>query len=75
MSTPHSKTHFVDLHLLSDFMRATALGVFCAGVLLFDQEIVLGPVIFVREHCLARLVFLLWIGISFGVGTTLAKMF
>jgi hypothetical protein len=56
-------------------MRATALGVFCAGVLLFDQQIDVGPVIFVREHWLARLVFLLWIGISFGVGTTLAKMF
>ena len=75
MPPPNPKTHLVDLRLLSLFMRATALGVFCAGMLLSDQQINLSPVMIVREHWLGRLAFLLWIGISFGVGATLAKMF
>jgi len=51
-----------------------ALGVFCAGVLLFDPQIDFSAVVFVRSYWLARLIFLFSIGVSFGVGTTLAKI-
>jgi hypothetical protein len=59
-------------NLLTLFVRGMALGVFCAGVLLCDPQIDLTSSI--REHWLARLIFLLWIGISFGLGSTLAKV-
>lgn len=59
---------------LTLFVRAMALGVFCAGLLLSDPQIDLDSVISVRHFWLARLLFLLWVGISFGIGATLAKI-
>ena len=61
-------------NLLALFVRAMALGVFCAGLLLCDPEIDLASISSIRGHWLARLIFLLSIGISFGLGSTLAKV-
>jgi hypothetical protein len=55
-------------------MSAMALGVFCGGLLLFDQNIDLASVVTVQQHWLVRLIFLLWMGISFGIGVTLSKI-
>jgi hypothetical protein len=75
MPRPNPQTRIAAIDLMSRFMGAMALGVFCAGLLLsFDQQINLAAVIIVRQQWLARLIFLLWIGVSFGVGVTLAKV-
>jgi hypothetical protein len=72
--SPNSKTQAVAIHLLSLFMRAMALGVFGAGLLLFDPQIDLASVVTIRQHWLARLIFLLSIGVSFALGATLAEV-
>lgn len=51
-----------------------ALGVFAAGLLLFDPQIDLASVVAIRQHWLARLIFLLSIGVSFALGATLAEV-
>ena len=74
MSGPNSKAPVTAIEHLSRFMKAMALGVFCAGLLLLDKQIDLASVVDFRQDWLARLVFLLWIGISFGTGAALAKI-
>ena len=75
MEMPRSKPETRStINLPTLFVRAMALGVFCAGLLLCDPQIDLDSVISVRHFWLARLIFLLWSGISFGVGITLAKI-
>jgi hypothetical protein len=72
-SKPETEIHAVTI--LSLFMRAMAFGVVCAGLLLFDPQIDLTSILTIHDQWLARLLFLLWIGMSFGVGATIAKMF
>ena len=72
-STP--KTHTVAITHLTRFMSAMALGVFCGGVLLIDQNVDLVSIVAVQQHWLARLIFLLWMGVSFEFGITLSKIF
>jgi hypothetical protein len=67
--------HIAAVDLMSRFMGAMALGVFCAGLLLmFDQQINFAPVVALHQQWLARLIFLLWIGASFGLGATFARI-
>lgn len=68
------RTYTIALGLLPRFVKAMALGVFCAGLLLLDQQVRLATVIAVRQHLPLRLIFLLSIGISFGLGATLAEV-
>jgi hypothetical protein len=68
-SKPETQGHAFTL--MSLFMRAMAFGVVCAGLLLFDPQIDLTAI---SDHWSARLVFRLWIGISFWVGATIAKV-
>lgn len=75
MPSSNPKTHLITtVDRLLGFTRAMALGVFCAGLLLFDPQIDLASIITVHQQWLARLIFLLLIGISFGLGDTFAKI-
>jgi hypothetical protein len=75
MPRPHPQTHIAAIDLMSRFMGAMALGVFCAGLLLmFDRQINFATVVALHQQWLARLIFLLWIGASFGLGATFAKI-
>ena len=74
MPRSSSKTHSIVITHLTRFMSAMALGVFCGGLLLFDQNTDLVSIVTVQPHRLVRLIFLLWMGISFGTGVTLAKI-
>lgn len=75
MPRPHPQMHIAAVDLMSRFMGAMALGVFCAGLLLmFDQQINFAAAVALRQEWLARLIFLLWIGASFGLGATFAKI-
>ena len=71
---PRSNPETTAINLLSRFLKAMALGVLCAGFLLFDHRIDLSSVIIVRQQWLVRLIFLISIGISFGLGCTLAEV-
>lgn len=74
MPGPSAKAPVTAVEHLSRFVKAMALGVLCAGLLLLDKQIDLASFIDFRQDWLARLVFLLWIGISFGTGAALAKI-
>lgn len=74
MPRPNSKVSIAAIEHLSRFMKSMALGVSCAGLLLLDNQIDLASIIDFRQDWSARLVFLLWIGISFGTGAALAKI-
>ena len=74
MPRSNPKTHVATINLLSLFMRAMALGVLCAGLSLFDPQIDLESDIIAHQQWLARLIFLLAIGISFGLGRALAEV-
>ncbi len=71
MPKPTAKTGALALELLSHSMMGMALGVFVAGLLLFTQQVDLDSFIKVPVPWIARLIFLLSIGITFGISTTL----
>jgi hypothetical protein len=66
--TPKPKTLVTAIELLSRFLRGMALGVLCAGLLLFGVQTGSGSFVTDYQQWLVRLIFLLLVGTLFGVG-------